>query len=203
VTGIRMACALMQIDIKSCNSPRLAARHHGRKFFVRSVDLRPQMLEGHGAGSAGSSCHYRLQPRLWVYDRSIARQLREYPCAMNSVITLGEMQARGVTNTAAVTRLQDAPSFSGMPTTWTRATLGTAVAAGDPVTVYCNNYACRYRLEHGRQYRAVLSATGATLSSPQVPADDRFLDPEQPFVAAAVSFRSFPKADFSVASAQW
>jgi hypothetical protein len=40
---------------------------------------------------------------------------------------------------------------------WTKATLGDAVAAGDPITVWCNNRACGYWLEHGRQYRAVLT----------------------------------------------
>ena len=42
--------------------------------------------------------------------------------------------------------------------TWTRATLGSAAADGDPITVWCNNPACGYALEHGRQYRAVLTA---------------------------------------------
>jgi hypothetical protein len=42
--------------------------------------------------------------------------------------------------------------------TWTRATLGNAAADGDPITVWCNNRACGYWLEHGKQYRAVLTA---------------------------------------------
>jgi hypothetical protein len=37
-------------------------------------------------------------------------------------------------------------------------TLGEAVERGDPIAVWCNNRACGYWLEHGRQYRAVLSA---------------------------------------------
>jgi hypothetical protein len=41
--------------------------------------------------------------------------------------------------------------------TWTRATLGSAAADGDPITVWCNNPACGYALEHGGQYRAVLT----------------------------------------------
>jgi hypothetical protein len=41
--------------------------------------------------------------------------------------------------------------------TWTRATLGSAAAEGDPVVVWCNNPSCGYALEHGRQYRAVLT----------------------------------------------
>jgi hypothetical protein len=41
---------------------------------------------------------------------------------------------------------------------WTRATLGSAAASGDPITVWCNNYACPYRLAHGRQYRVTLTA---------------------------------------------
>jgi hypothetical protein len=40
---------------------------------------------------------------------------------------------------------------------WPRATLGTTVAAGYPITVWCNNYACRCRLEQGDQYRHTLS----------------------------------------------
>jgi hypothetical protein len=44
-----------------------------------------------------------------------------------------------------------------MRSSYTKATLGSVVAAGDPFTVWCNNYACSYRLQHGSQYRAVLS----------------------------------------------
>jgi hypothetical protein len=29
--------------------------------------------------------------------------------------------------------------------------------AGDPITVWCNNYGCSYRLNQGAQYRAVLT----------------------------------------------
>jgi hypothetical protein len=47
--------------------------------------------------------------------------------------------------------------------TWTRATLGNAAADGDPVTVWCNNRACGYWLQHGRQYRAVLTAADLAL----------------------------------------
>jgi hypothetical protein len=37
-------------------------------------------------------------------------------------------------------------------------TLGEAAERGDPIVAWCNNRACGYWLEHGRQYRAVLSA---------------------------------------------
>lgn len=40
---------------------------------------------------------------------------------------------------------------------WPRATLGSLARAGNPITIWCNNYACGYRLAQGRQYRAVLS----------------------------------------------
>jgi len=42
--------------------------------------------------------------------------------------------------------------------TWRRLTLGEAAESGEPIVVWCNNRACGYWLEHGRQYRAVLSA---------------------------------------------
>jgi hypothetical protein len=41
--------------------------------------------------------------------------------------------------------------------TWIRATLGSAAAAGDQITVWCNNRACGYWRKHGAQYRAVLT----------------------------------------------
>jgi hypothetical protein len=41
---------------------------------------------------------------------------------------------------------------------WRRMTLGEAAERGDPIVVWCNNRACGYWLEHGQQYRAVLSA---------------------------------------------
>lgn len=38
------------------------------------------------------------------------------------------------------------------------ATLGSVAAAdGDPITVWCNNPACGYAVEHGTPYRAVLT----------------------------------------------
>lgn len=40
---------------------------------------------------------------------------------------------------------------------WPRATLGSVARGGDPITIWCNNYACGYRLAQRRQYRAVLS----------------------------------------------
>src|SRR5277367_2432099 len=40
---------------------------------------------------------------------------------------------------------------------WIKATLGSAVRDGDPITVWCNYQACGYWLETGRQYRTVLS----------------------------------------------
>lgn len=36
--------------------------------------------------------------------------------------------------------------------------LGDIAAGGNPITVWCNNPVCDYWLEHGRQYRAVLSS---------------------------------------------
>jgi hypothetical protein len=42
--------------------------------------------------------------------------------------------------------------------TWRRLTVGEAAERGDPIAVWCNNRACGYWLEHGRQYRAVLTA---------------------------------------------
>src|SRR4029077_17684308 len=45
----------------------------------------------------------------------------------------------------------------GAATLWRRATLGDAARDGDPITVWCNNRACSYWLEHGRQYRATLT----------------------------------------------
>jgi hypothetical protein len=41
--------------------------------------------------------------------------------------------------------------------TWPRATLGDA-ARGDQITVWCNNRTCCYWLQHGKQYRAILTA---------------------------------------------
>jgi hypothetical protein len=43
--------------------------------------------------------------------------------------------------------------------TWTKATLGTAASAGDPIIVYCNDRDCEYLIEHGEPYRAVLTPT--------------------------------------------
>jgi hypothetical protein len=40
---------------------------------------------------------------------------------------------------------------------YTRATLGSAARRGDPIAVWCNNPECRYRREHGRQYRVLLT----------------------------------------------
>jgi hypothetical protein len=42
--------------------------------------------------------------------------------------------------------------------TWTRQTLGGAAAVGSPINLWCNSATCGYRLEHGRPYRATLSA---------------------------------------------
>src|SRR5215467_2020928 len=44
-----------------------------------------------------------------------------------------------------------------MTAEWRRATLGDAIAQGDPVSVWCNNRACGYWLEHGQQYRVTLT----------------------------------------------
>jgi hypothetical protein len=46
---------------------------------------------------------------------------------------------------------------------WTRAPLGSAAAAGHPITVWCNNSACSYRLEQGKPYRSVLTIADLAL----------------------------------------
>jgi hypothetical protein len=42
--------------------------------------------------------------------------------------------------------------------TWTKATLGSHAANGDPILLWCNSATCGYRLEHGKPYQAVLTA---------------------------------------------
>jgi hypothetical protein len=42
--------------------------------------------------------------------------------------------------------------------TWRRMTLGEAAELGNPIAVWCNSRTCGYWLEHGRQYRATLTA---------------------------------------------
>ena len=43
------------------------------------------------------------------------------------------------------------------PQNWTRATLGGAARAGDPIIIWCNNRGCAYQTKHGSAYRAVLT----------------------------------------------
>jgi hypothetical protein len=45
---------------------------------------------------------------------------------------------------------------------WPRQTLGGVVRQGESIIVWCNNYACGYRLVHGAQYRAVLTVADLT-----------------------------------------
>jgi hypothetical protein len=40
---------------------------------------------------------------------------------------------------------------------WKRATLGSAAATGNTITVWCNSPSCGYRLAEGKSYRAVLT----------------------------------------------
>ena len=60
--------------------------------------------------------------------------------------------------------------------TWTRATLGTAANAGDPIIVYCNNRACGYLIEHGEPYRAVLTPADLATLAEKYGDDVTFID---------------------------
>jgi hypothetical protein len=59
---------------------------------------------------------------------------------------------------------------------WKMATLGDAVAAGDPIAVWCNNRACGYWLEHGRQHHAVLTAADLAAFAEKYGANVAFID---------------------------
>jgi hypothetical protein len=59
---------------------------------------------------------------------------------------------------------------------WVRATLGSAAAAGNAITVWCNNRACGYELEHGRPYRAVLTAADLVAYAERYGGDVTFID---------------------------
>jgi hypothetical protein len=59
---------------------------------------------------------------------------------------------------------------------WRKATLGDAARDGDPITVWCNNRACSYWLEHGRQYRAILTPADLTAYVEKYGAETTFLD---------------------------
>jgi hypothetical protein len=56
------------------------------------------------------------------------------------------------------------------------ATLGSHAAVGDPITVWCSNRACSYLLEHGAQYRAVLSPADLMALAERYGADVTFID---------------------------
>jgi hypothetical protein len=60
--------------------------------------------------------------------------------------------------------------------TWTRATLGTAASAGDPIIVYCNNRSCGYLIEHGEQYRTVLTPGDLSQLAEKYGDDVTFID---------------------------
>jgi hypothetical protein len=59
---------------------------------------------------------------------------------------------------------------------WTRATLGSAARGGNSITVWCNNRACGYELEHGKPYRAVLTVVDLALYAEKYGADVTFID---------------------------
>jgi hypothetical protein len=59
---------------------------------------------------------------------------------------------------------------------WTKATLGSAVRSGDPITIWCNNRACGYWLAHGKQYRAVLSLADLVAYAEKYGAEVTFID---------------------------
>lgn len=59
---------------------------------------------------------------------------------------------------------------------WTRATLGDAARAGDPIVIWCNNYACAYRLQHGAQYRAQLTPADLAAFAERYGANTTFVD---------------------------
>jgi hypothetical protein len=60
--------------------------------------------------------------------------------------------------------------------TWEKATLGSAVAAGDPITVWCNNRVCGYQREHGSPYRTVLTVSDLAHYAEKYGADTFFVD---------------------------
>lgn len=57
-----------------------------------------------------------------------------------------------------------------------RATLGSVAHAGEPITLWCNNYACAYRPAYGAQYRAVLSAADLMALAEQYGDEANFID---------------------------
>jgi len=59
---------------------------------------------------------------------------------------------------------------------WTRATLGSAARDGNAITVWRNNRACGYELEHGRPYRAVLSPADLAAYAEKYGAGVTFID---------------------------
>lgn len=66
--------------------------------------------------------------------------------------------------------------LAGMPSTWTKATLGSLAQRGEPVTIWCENYGCRYRLTQGSQYRAVLSPADLVALAERYGAETTFID---------------------------
>ena len=59
---------------------------------------------------------------------------------------------------------------------WKRATLGDAVAAGDPIVVWCNAYNCSYRQQHGSQYRSTLTVADLEAFAERYGAETLFID---------------------------
>ena len=66
--------------------------------------------------------------------------------------------------------------MTGRGGSWVRQTLGGAAAGGDPVTVWCNNRACGFWLQHGRQYRAVLTPADLLAYAERYGAEVTFID---------------------------
>jgi hypothetical protein len=60
--------------------------------------------------------------------------------------------------------------------TGVRATLGNVAAGGDGITVWCKNPVCGYWREHGRQYRAVLTAADLATYAERYGAATTFVD---------------------------
>jgi hypothetical protein len=54
--------------------------------------------------------------------------------------------------------------------------MGRRAAAGDPITVWCDNRACSYVLEHGGPYRAVLSPSDLAGYAEKFGADVTFIE---------------------------
>lgn len=63
-----------------------------------------------------------------------------------------------------------------MPQPYPLATLGYAVQAGHPITVWCNYRGCSYRQEHGQQYRNTLTVADLAAVAERYGADLPFIE---------------------------